>query len=511
MLDWLYDSLLADPVEERRKIRETILVTAAAIDYPQNQKTNHDWMFEKQIYTTILWIYRMINSYYVLGENTMQLEIVAAICKICIVLSAHGEFGYYNPEDMFLRLIGEYEKVHGRWCLQAMDVATHLGKHYIDRGEYKKALVLYETSLEQFEKRCGKNSVISMRAADQIGVAYRNMRLYDKAFEYAKRAVEGYQKSLGMEDFETLMATNNMSLAYMNLKRYDEALESNAIVVAGLKENFWNCPSVITRAIRDTATIHQKSGNLEKRIECLRNHMAESCKIAGYGMGPETFESAFAIAHACIPEKIDTPAALEQFRLAFKMVKDAAPFYKESRSLCHPECFEVMDTLITCWIYQGEIETATGSHISNLEYRQRSLAAGHISIAQGHQQLGYLYTLSKRYTLALEEYRKALILYSENVGPEHIYVLRARFDTAVCYSLQSDFEKAVEEYSAVLVTMERVLGKEHSLVLVTTKILKEMEENKDFEIEGLAQFGLFQGSSQYYGPVRLKTTAVFGA
>jgi tetratricopeptide (TPR) repeat protein len=474
MLDWLYCSLCADPVEERRKIRETILVTAAAIDYPQNQKTNHDWVFEKQIYTTILWVYRLINRYYVDCENSMQLEVAAAICKICIVLSAHGEFEFYNPENLFLRLIGAYGKIYGRWCLQAMDVATHLGKHYIDRGENKKALILYEKSLEQYEKRCGKDGVISLRVADQIGVAYRNMGLYDKAFEYAKRAVEGYQKSLGKEDFETLMATNNMALAYMNLKRYDEALESNAIVVAGLKENFRNCPSVITRAIRDTATIHQKSGNLGKRIECLRNHMAESCEIAGYGMGPETFESAFAMAHACIPEKIDTPAALEQFRLSFEMVKDAAYFYEENRNWFHFEKLEVMDTLITGWIYQGEIEKAMENQILNLAYRQQCLVADHLSIAQGHQQLGYLYTLSKRYPLALEEYRKALILYSQNVGPEHIYVLRTRFDTAVCYSLRNDFEKAIEEYSAVLVTMERVLGKEHNLCLVTTKNLKEM-------------------------------------
>ncbi|CAF5143440.1 unnamed protein product, partial [Rotaria sp. Silwood1] len=101
-----------------------------------------------------------------------------------------------------------------------------LGWVYDDMGEYSKALLYYEKSLDIYKKILSPNDLRLASSYNNIGAVYDNMGEYSKALSYYEKDLEITKKALPPNHPDLAASYNNIGMVYDNMGEYSKALSS---------------------------------------------------------------------------------------------------------------------------------------------------------------------------------------------------------------------------------------------------------------------------------------------
>ena len=108
---------------------------------------------------------------------------------------------------------------------RAATMYNDIGADHHLKGEFEKALELYQKSLNMRLKLLGSNHPDVASSYANLGALYKDKGEYDKAVEYSLKALAINLKELGPEHPNLSVSYHNLGLAYKEMDQYDKSLE----------------------------------------------------------------------------------------------------------------------------------------------------------------------------------------------------------------------------------------------------------------------------------------------
>ncbi|MGA2642311.1 MAG: CHAT domain-containing tetratricopeptide repeat protein, partial [Spirochaetia bacterium] len=108
--------------------------------------------------------------------------------------------------------------------LQTAEMYSNMGVAFTNKGEYDKAVGLYEKSLDIDTSVLGPQSTLAADIYCNIGIIYHDEGKYDQAIEYYKKALDMDEKLRGPNSSDTAIDLNNIGEAYASKRDFAKAI-----------------------------------------------------------------------------------------------------------------------------------------------------------------------------------------------------------------------------------------------------------------------------------------------
>jgi len=350
---------------------------------------------------------------------------------------------------------------------------NNLGLAYFQKGEWNKALEYYQESLAAKE-RLG-DAFGMAQTFNNLGLVYANKGEWDKAIEFYQNALQTMER---LDDAQGMaQALNNLGMVYGDKGEWDKAIEYYQQSLAA-KERLGDAQGM-AQTHDNLGLVYANKGEWDKAIEYYQQSLAAKERLGDtYGMA-QTFNNLGMVYEdkgewdKAIELYQRSLAAKERLGDAYGMAQtfnnlgavyadkgewDKATTYYQNAMTTMERVGDVYG-LAQTYVNLGNVHFQKSEWDKALEYYQQALATkerlGDIpGVAQIHVNLGSAYLQKGEWDKALEFYQKALTT-QERIG-DAPGIARTYGNLGMVYANKGEWDKAIELYQQSLVAKERL-------------------------------------------------------
>jgi tetratricopeptide (TPR) repeat protein len=136
-----------------------------------------------------------------------------------------GRGQYDRAIELYERALRIQEATLGVMHASTAATICSMGTSYSNKGQYDRAIELYERALRIEEATLGEMHASTAATICSIGASYGNKGQYDRAIELYERALRIQEATLGEMHAETAVTIRSMGAAYSEKGQEDRAIE----------------------------------------------------------------------------------------------------------------------------------------------------------------------------------------------------------------------------------------------------------------------------------------------
>jgi tetratricopeptide (TPR) repeat protein len=385
--------------------------------------------------------------------------------NLALLYKAKGEYDKALP--LYEQTLTARERVSGAEHPDTLVSRNNLALLYKAKGEYGKALPLYEQTLAARERILGAEHPNTLNSRNNLALLYKAKGEYDKALPLYEQTLAIRERVSGVEHPDTLVNRNNLASLYVSKGEYNKALPLLEQTLAA-RERVLGAEHPDTLTSRNNlALLYQSKGDYDKALPLLEQTLATSERVLGVEH-PDTLTSR------------NNLAQLYQIRGEYDK---ALPLYEQTLTARervlgadHPNTLTSQNNLAMLFKVKGEFDKALSLLKQTLATSERVLGAEHPDTLTSRNNLASLYGAKGDYDKALPLLKQTLAASERVLGAEHPDTLINRNNLAMVYKVKGEYDKALPLYEQTLATSERVLGAEHPDTRTTRNNLKICRE-----------------------------------
>ena len=371
---------------------------------------------------------------------------------------------------------------------------NNFGRIHSDRGDYQKALSLYEKALEIQQKTLPANHPSLATSYCNMAGVYEAMGEYSKALSLYEKALEIQQKTLPANHPSLATSYSNMAGVYRHMGQYSKALslyeKALEIEQKTLPENH---PSLAT-SYCNMAGVYEEMGEYSKALSLYEkaleiqqktlpaNHpsLATSyCNMAGvyeemgeYSKALSLYEKALEIQQKTLPANHPSLAtsycnmagvyeAMGEYSKALSLYEKALEIQQKTLPENHPSLATSYSNMAGVYRHMGEYSKALSLYEKALEIQQKTLPANHPSLATSYCNMAGVYEEMGEYSKALSLYEKALEIKQKTLPANHPSLATSYCNMAGVYRHMGEYSKALSLYEKALEIQQKTLPENH--------------------------------------------------
>ena len=364
--------------------------------------------------------------------------------------STANDLGYFD------KAISYFERVLNIGIAEdeiAADCYENLGVSYIAKGEYQKAIELYEKALKINIEKSGAVTKKTSLLYTRLGEANNLLAKYDNAIGFIEKAMQLNQEVFkGESEFD---ANNYNELGVANYFRgyYQKAISFYTRALEISKKFHQNgCPDD-DAYLNNMGRAYQEMGYLDEAIQYYEKAILSNKKFRGDANSNITTNySNLGYANA---RKGEYENALGFYNMAFEINKK---FYGEE----HPNIATDFSCFAQVYNAKAEYEKALGFYEKALAIDRKFYGEEHPNIATDYSLLAEVYKNKAEYDNALKFYQKALDIDRKFYGNEHPNIaINTTNIGAVYYEIQ-EYAKALQFFEKAITVFQNFLPPEHA-------------------------------------------------
>jgi|GEM_PF-6770597 len=311
----------------------------------------------------------------------------------------------------------------------------NIGRLYIEKGEYDKAVSYLEKSLENRLHRLSSDHIDTGTSYNLLGNALRIRGELDKALDYFNKALEIHISVLGKDHPVTAKTYVDISGLYWRRGDYDTSIEY-------LKQALQIRLRVFGSEHPDTAGVYSRLGTNYLYKADSRNalvNLKKALRIQQQVLGadnPETANSYFNIG-GVYWKTLDFVKALEY-------VNRAVSIWESVFGEKHPRTLSGYNGLAILYFNLGYYEEALGNFKKALDIRISLLGKDDPQTATSRYNLGCMYFDLGDYGKAMKHFSEGLRIQAKLFGDKHRETLLSCISVGQVLIRQGEYQKAIE-------------------------------------------------------------------
>jgi serine/threonine protein kinase len=296
------------------------------------------------------------------------------------------------------RLEGEF----GNRPLVEASIRQHLGRTYVELGDYRQAELHLERAYDLRRRQLGENDLLVLDSMSQLGRLHLLQGRYAEAEPLLARALDSRRRRLGPDQAETLQTSIWLGLVYRNLRQPDALQKAEALLTSAF----------------------------------------ESCTRLFGKEDPMTLEAMYGLAflHFGGPgqESQALPLCFEGWEIAKKVLGEGHRLTFD---------FMVMGAWLQAWI--GRFEEAERNAQIGIETGKRVLGEAHPQTIMALATLGEVYLMQHRFAEAEEPAAEAVRLASQTLGKSNEWTLQHKIRLGRIYMMEGKYLEAERQFTEV--------------------------------------------------------------
>lgn len=117
-----------------------------------------------------------------------------------------------------------HKKKYGEHDPVTLTMLNNLATLIHEKGDYKRALPLYEEGLAKRRQVLGENHLVTLQFMENLAHIFSSERDYDRALPLYQECLDKYKRILGEDHPYTLNTLNNLANLFLKMEEYDRAL-----------------------------------------------------------------------------------------------------------------------------------------------------------------------------------------------------------------------------------------------------------------------------------------------
>jgi tetratricopeptide (TPR) repeat protein len=349
-------------------------------------------------------------------------------------------------------LILQLMKISGSEHPDVAVVLNNMAGLYRDMGEYKKALSLYQRTLEIVEVLLSPEHPDVAVVLNNMARLYENMGEYEKALSFCQRALEIVELTLSPEHPDVAAILNNMAGIYKSIGKYDKALPLYQRSLEIFERVLGPEHIHVATTLNDIAGLYENMGEYEKALPLFQRSLL-------------TYENILGSEHSYVATSLNNMAGLlkskGEYEKALSLYERALMIRENILNPEHPDIATTLNCIAALHENMGEYEKALTLYNRSLHIREKVLGSEHLSVAQTLGNMAGLYEKTGDFKESLSFFQRALNIEYKVLSPEHPNVASILNNLASLYFTVGDYEKALPLFQRSLEIRESILGPEH--------------------------------------------------
>ncbi|CAF0931060.1 unnamed protein product [Didymodactylos carnosus] len=235
------------------------------------------------------------------------------------------------------------------------DIEFNLGRAHDFRGEYDKALQLYEHSYATMMMSKPVSETVSARVLNNIGLVYNSKGEYDRALDYYSRCLKMREKCLPSDHPDIGGSLNNIGLVYYRKGEYDRALDYYSKCLKMREKCLPSDHPDIAHSLGNIGSVYDNKGEYDRALDY--------------------YSKCLKIQEKCLPSD-------------------------------HPDIATSLNNIGLVYKSKGEYDRALDYYSKRLKIQEKCLPSDHPHIARSLNNIGSVYKSKGEYDRALDYYSK---------------------------------------------------------------------------------------------------------
>ena len=328
----------------------------------------------------------------------------------------------------------EYSKlIYGKDHPDYIISIINLGTLYEQMGNYDKAMLLLEQSVQINNKMYGKTDTNFAKSLNDLAVLYFRMGYYYKALPLFRQAVQICKEITGINS--TLYATfvSNLALLLDNSGNFDEAMSLYQQALEIRKELLGEKHLDYSTSLNNLAGLYVKMGNYNKALSLYQ----QSIDIIEKVYGEKTQNYATLLTNLAYLYR-----KMQNYRSALPLLKESLQIRKEIFGEKHPDYANSLDNLGGLYWDMNDYSKAIPLYKKALEIKKELLGEEHPDYVASLQNLATVYESMGSYNKSILLYQQALHIYEKILGTNHPDYVSCLNNLALIYYKDDYFQKA---------------------------------------------------------------------
>jgi tetratricopeptide (TPR) repeat protein len=285
-----------------------------------------------------------------------------------------------------------------------------LAELFRNKGEYDRALPLYEDCLVKRKRVLGEYHPDTLASLSNLAILFRSKGEYDRALPLYEECLAQKKRVLGDDHPDTLRSLNGLAVFYKNKGEYDQALPLYEECLAKRKRVLGDDHPDTLASLNNLAILLYNKGEYDRALPLHEECLAKKKLILGED---------------------------------------------------HPDTLKSLNALAVLWNNKGEHGRALPLYEECLAKRKRVLGDDHPSTLASLNGLAVLFKHMVQYDRALLLYEECLAKYKRVLGDDHPDTLRSLNGLAGLFESKGQYDRALPLYEECLAKRTRVLGSNH--------------------------------------------------
>ena len=329
---------------------------------------------------------------------------------------------------------------------------NQLGEVYDDMGEYSKALLSYERSLEIRKVALPPNHPDLATSYNNIAAVYYNMGEYSKALSSYERSLEIRKVALPPNHPNLATSYNNIGAVYKNMGEYSKALSSYERSLEIYKVALPPNHPLLATSYNNIGLVYDNMGEYSKALSSYEQSL-EIMKVALPPNHPNLATSYNNIGEV-YQNMGEYSKALSSYERSLEIRKVALPSN-------HPDLATSYNNIGSVYMNMGEYSKALLSYERSLEIRKVALPPNHPDLATSYNNIGLVYDNMGEYSKALSSYEQSLEIYKVALPPNHPLLATSYNNIGSVYYNMGEYSKALSSYERSLEIRKVALPPNH--------------------------------------------------
>lgn len=187
-------------------------------------------------------------------------------------------------EDLAIRALVEALRIYrlaGAESLSIASVLFHLGKIYVAREEYEKALESLTQSLKTRDKELDDDSTDIADTCDLLGIIYAKKKSNSSALNFYRRAYKIYDRVFGGKSIQSVTVLTKIAGALLDDGNYDQALATFQECLAIVKIEKGEESDEVANILTNIGVIYNKQVDYEEALKFLTEALKIRAKLFG--------------------------------------------------------------------------------------------------------------------------------------------------------------------------------------------------------------------------------------
>ncbi|KAF8467876.1 hypothetical protein BDZ91DRAFT_782512 [Kalaharituber pfeilii] len=310
---WTQWKLEIEPERYKKATEAFLMVVSAITNDPTSSRTREveNWVFERRILPHIIAVEKLIKTLATVCAKLVYYTVIMGKPErgVRIYWLEQKRRLMQTTQKPFIRSLAGKEKapdadhpealdtVHNMAWVQTIQIplprwatTSHI---FYRRGQYNKALELYQRALAGTGKALGTNYPDTLVKVNDMARVFYQQEQYEKALGLYERVLAGKEEALGADHPNTVATVNNMAKVFYRQGQYSKALELYQRALAGQEKAFSADHPDTLVIINNMAQIFQEHGQYSKALELYERALAGK-EHGQYSKALELYERALA-------------------------------------------------------------------------------------------------------------------------------------------------------------------------------------------------------------------------